>query len=452
MATFVNNVAAILSQQSSILDPSLLVPETWEESIKINGQNKITGLLEMIGGYIPTFSGNFDWEEEGFVDNTITTGGATGLAGATISLTLQAGGFNYDPTGTRSAPRGGDTLVFKSGKKGTILTKVTTTPSAHVITVAPDDVLVALVVAAGEEIMVGGYEQNSSRDNNGSKIHLTQKKTNNTITMVDMVEVDGETVTDNTRAKFRDINGAMVNTVVSRQVEALYSRWCNQIFAKLLTDEAKTNPTVTATGTVGHRGLLPDISANGISTNYTISAGITLANIDTTIAGIVKTRGPLEYMQYESNAFAQSYDDAVKGLFPNGGVVYGQFGKFGEDIAIGYGFSKFKRSKFMFHRMGMDIFDDYKVLGFTGSRYQNYATLMPLGTNKDAKTGKEMPSFCIRYKTNELADRKMYFTKTGGAPGVGIATNTIDNIVYQYRGSQGCQATGINQFAEFVGV
>lgn len=451
MAQPLYNAATVLSENGGLFDPSLFKPETNAEIINIFGsQDSFAGLMEYLGDnvYKTTNKKSFDWENQGWAVSGFTTSTTVaGAAGATITLTIATGPTNYALAGTLSVPRVSDQISI-NGIIGTVLAKNTAVANAHTIDVRPQRSTEAITTTAGDKSFIVGYEQPEGGDSNGSLVNITTQEFGNTIIIDDEIAATGSEMTIVKRAAAIDIDGKSTNVEVHRQVAMLYTRFKLKVMQKHLVDVPVTN---TGLGTItGQLGLLPNIETNGQTQTYTPGA-ITTTEIANMSYKMKRQRAPLELWQFESQAFAVSYDNAMKEYFDNGGIQYASWQQYGMDkeFAVNFGFRALKYGQYTYHRAPMDLFDHPESLGVTGSKYLNYAVICPMAKVKD-RMGNNQSVLQFRYKANEAYSRRSVLTLTGGAPGVKIPTETNDRARWLYRTEEGIQAMKINQWGVFL--
>lgn len=452
MPRYATNAATIIQERNGLLSPELIVPETLAEVVHLYGsENSFTGVLEMMGGYLPTHRQDFIFEGKGYVVASFTTnGGASSGAGLPATLTVAANtstSENYMSGGTLSAPRVDEQVYFKDGTLGKITAVVRTVNNAHTVTIEPHLTTQVITVSAGETIALIGHHrlEGSGAPEPLAKVPLIFR--GNCIIGADDMQFTGSAMTIKKQAMDLDINGQMTSLFWDQELGDLYRRTNMNVMVKHLVDNIPTNPLITEPHQLG---ILPNIELNGQTENYNLGA-LTLVDIDSMQDKLLKERAPLTLMQYESARFARGFDDVIRGTTANGGVVYAQNPNRTslDGFAVALKFNEFLRGQYTFERKVIDVFDHVESIGSVGSKYNAAAFLVPYAKIAD-KNGNKTPVLNIRYKAEGPNNsRKMFLGITGGAQGM-KATNTFDRSEYKYTYEQGQQSLRSNQWGIYL--
>jgi hypothetical protein len=164
------------------------------------------------------------------------------------------------------------------------------------------------------------------------------------------------------------------------------------------------------------------------------------------VKSLDKYRGAKENALYAGINLSLDIDDllAAQGAYAAGGANYGTFQN-NKDMALNLGFNSFTRGGYTFHKKTYDLFNHPKLLGATGQKYNGYGMIIPMDTQKDAKSGDAIPSLRIRYKAANGYSRDMEHWLTGSAV-LQNKTNTEDVLKSHYRCERGFEGYAANRY------
>jgi hypothetical protein len=329
----------------------------------------------------------------------------------------------------------------------------TTTPTAHIYTIAPNQVTDDLTgtISAGDKII---YTGNSFAEGTDTGTGLTPDAityTNNTMIIKERYLVTGSEATNQSWIEVQDAEGKTGYLWYLKGERDTFVRFQDATTLALLISEPITNTAEVAAlagvnGSVplSTKGLLPEIRALGNVSNYTSNTW-DLTQLDTVISAIDRQRGAPEYIVPCGIDFYRESDDFMYDLFQNGAVNYGSFNG-QKDLAIALRFSSFERQGYTFHYKKFDGFNHPQSLGATGFEYPGMAVFIPMDERVDTATGEKVPSLAIRYKSDGQGydrDIKHYYT---GSVNINVPTDDVDVLRTHYTTEKGIDLYAGNRF------
>lgn len=374
----------------------LLSPHYWKEFVNNFGEQNFTTWLSTFGG-MEKVEGRefFHFEDQGklMAAVTILTQVSAPAAGATVTIAIAAN--DHWDSGTKSPLRVGETVRLASnGVEGKILTVNKTTPNAHTATVRPLKSTQAFVSAgsanllAGEIVKLGSNTEAGEASTNIDPQMPIDTRITNTTTEIR----DDWNATD--RAEMEQIwydytnDGGFGSAGIARGKQGAYTyrglvlankRFLNNVDFKLMYGGTQTNTGLNV-GSVGTKGLIPEIQARGNAVTYSLGAlGISKLH---QITAQMDVMGNPSQNQWLMDIFQrQEFDDTLFAQYPAGAYVWGS-GSASEEASVAYGFDNFKIDNYMLQLKKYAGFNTEVTHGKTPNvdQYRNYGIIMPQGT------------------------------------------------------------------------
>lgn len=452
-----------------ISDLQLLAPHFYKQFVNKFGEQNFTTWLSTFGG-IERVEGRefFHFEDTGKLMGAVTikTAVVAPAAGATVTIALSVN--DHWDAGTKSPIRVGETVRLASnGVEGKVLTVNKSVDGAHTATVRPLKSTVAFASAgsanllAGEIMKLGSNTEAGEASTNIDPQMPIDEKISNTTTEIR----DDWNATD--RAEMEKIyydyenDGGFGSAGINRGKQGAFTyrglvlanrRFLNNVDFKLLFGGAQTNTGLNA-GTVGTKGLVPEIVARGNAVTYSLGA-----------LGLAKLHAITAQMDVNGNAGQnvwlmdifqrQEIDDTLFAQYPAGAYVWGS-GAASEEASVAYGFDNFKIDNYMLQLKKYAGFNTEVTHGKTPDvdQYRNFGIIMPQGTvNTKSNNGgvtkqSKLKNVQVMYQEpmggGTIANGVKVWEYGGAAPENLTATmqHTVSMITYK-----GIRAAGLQQF------
>jgi len=426
-----------------------------EQLVKRYGDQGITGLLELMGAKAPTTQSTFEHYEEAFLHNDLVFqfDSAVSAAGtASEAITVTAGSLHDN----KSAIRVGDILLLEDGTQCYVQARASETAATiYPLTSSGFVSAFAQDVDVNAVIIGNAFSEGSAQPEGLTpRIH---EYSNQVQIIKESFEVTGSEATNVVYVKVDNEEMGSGYLWYLKGEADTYKRFMDFAEIQMVLGNTISNTTLTATSSTldgtsysnstlrGTEGLLPFIENKGQSMDLGASA-ITMADFDAIVKSLDKYRGAKENALYAGINLSLDVDDllAAQGAYAAGGANYGTFQN-NKDMAMNLGFNSFTRGGYTFHKKTYDLFNHPKLLGATGQKYNGYGIIIPMDTQKDAKSGEMIPSLRIRYKAANGYSRDMEHWLTGSAV-LQNKTNTEDVLKSHYRCERGFEGFAANRY------
>lgn len=390
----------------------LLTPQYYNRYVEKYGNEDYTWWLSTFGGMEQVKNQEFFWfENRG--KNMLAVSNLSAVvapsAGATVTVTISDG---YYDSGTYNPVRVGETVrVASSNIEGEILTVNDNTAGAFVVTIRPKQITQAFVSAgsanllAGEILLLAGDmdagEASSSID---PQIHLDVKYTNTITEMreswaaTDLAEMT-EVYYDSGVSGEVPPGGGQAGTsyFTLKGLIKANTRFKNNVEFKLMRGNIQDN---TGLGnSVGTKGIIPQIEANGETVNYT-PGDLGIAKMHE-ITRIMDVNGCAKDNLWLQDIYQrQNFSDSWFKEYPAGAYVWGK-NENSEEAAIAYGVQSLMIDGYMFKVKKYSQFNTEVVYGKTPTTdyFRNYGIICPQGTARDARdSSKTYKNVTIMYQ------------------------------------------------------
>jgi hypothetical protein len=312
------------------------------------------------------------------------TGGAS--AGVIAVLTIAAGS-HYD-SGTKSPIRVGDVIqVSASGVMGKVTAKSTTTPSAHTVDVYPLKSTDTFGPANNDWCYVHGLLHTGEASSKHEGVNPIVDRITNTVTEVrEDYQISDKAAMEKIEWKDPSTGQQYYKYFGTKSAEKAFL----QSREKLLVFSEQVNvAALTANGTVGSKGMIPQIVAGGSDLSYT--AGSAAVTDFQAIGRQLTFNGAAPEIHFLSDIYQyQEFQRLLFTTFDDGAILWDSVGGSAE-AAAKYGFKSFAIDGYQYHFKKYAPFSpewEYGVSPATASAYKNYGIAIPQGFASQPDGGK----------------------------------------------------------------
>lgn len=383
---------------------------------------------------------------------------AAGAAGAAVNITLGADSVD---SSNRFYPRVTDQITFTNGVTGYLLSIDVTTPSAPILSVAPNDVTDSIpALTAGDLLIITGNAFSEGSTQPQGRFSGAWQYNNKMQIIKESLGASGTQMTNDTWTKFMD--GKNIQGWFNKGLLDIDYRMKTNIQGVFLTQKLTTNPlvvdTLNSNGTVKTtEGFYPAMARLGIPYPYqpgtwSVQDFNTIARLQTkqfasntnmSMSGIdidIEMEDVLkEYFQFTNIDYVTKvqnikfFGDGPGGEAMGATVAFQYFGKAGTVTAL-------KR---------FSALSNPQTFGADGYSYTGRASFVPLGRkkNKDPKAKGDLPTLGVVYKGMGDNQRKMEVWDYGAAGG-GPKLGTQDRRDWFMRSEMSAEFFGLNQFVD----
>jgi hypothetical protein len=392
------------------------LPEIYEKEVERYGKRTVGGFLRMVSAEMPMASDQVIWTEQGRLHLAFKSVASTQTATAT-EVTLTFG------TAAEAALLAvGMTLVVADASNNVAKVRVSTAAAAGAATVkvqvygAAD---LSALAATGLSAFVFGSEYAKGSENIGlSRDASFQRFSNKPIILRDKYSVSGSDVAQ--------IGWIEVTSEAGTSGYLWYlkseheSRLRFEDYLEMAMVEGEKKGASGATTVEGTEGMFEAIETRGMvytGTDFDGAGG--LGEFDALLAQLDKQGAIEENMLFLNRSKSLEIDNmlAAQNSYGAGGTSYGVFDN-SEDMALNLGFSGFRRGSYDFYKTDWKYLNDATTRGLIGDIE---GALVPAGTSTvyDETLGKNIarPFLHVRYRANEVDDRRMKSWVTGSVGG-----------------------------------
>ena len=438
-AAFADNYLALANMDFT----QQFLPEVYEKEVERYGKRTVGGFLRMVGAEMPMASDRIVWSEQGrlhiaFSDCTVD-GGANG------TVTFVAG------TGTDTAANRsklfavGMTVVISQGS--TVLkARVSAAPGTGTITVQPYTAADLSALSSGTITMFvyGSEYGKGSSDISVSKDANFETFSNKPIILRDKYSVTGSDVAQIGWVEVTTEAGTGGYLWYLKSEHESRLRFEDYLEMSMVEAVKKNGGSMTEEGT---EGLFEAIESRGLIYNASDFDGAGgLGQFDEILAELDKQGAIEENMLFLDRAKSLEIDNmlAAQNSYGAGGTSYGVFNN-EEDMALNLGFSGFRRGSYDFYKTDWKYLNDSTTRGAIGDIE---GVLVPAGTSTvyDENLGKNIarPFLHVRYRANEVDDRRMKSWVTGSVGG--NYTSDVDEMNVHFLSERALCVQAANNF------
>ena len=402
-----------------------------EQLIKRYGDQGITGLLELVGSKKETTQQTFEHYEETLLHNHFE--GTVGSSVLNIEDTFDDGGDGSGNTGLRV----GDLVLGADNVMYYVSAASAAQPNDDFTLKLVSDGTTPVTVAKQFYTVVGNAhaERSGQPDGLTPRVHQYSNKCQ---IIKESFTVSGSEATN---AVYVKVNGGYL-WYLKGEADT-YQRFNDYAEMQCVIGQSASGLTDGASGKVETtEGLVEFVKNKGQQID--IPTPITMTEIDNMVKSLDKYRGAKEMALYAGIDLSLDIDDLLSNQSSASGVNYGTFAN-NKDMALNLGFNSFTRGGYTFHKKTYDLFNRPDLLGGAGFTYSGSGIIIPMDSQKDAKSGEKIPSLRVRYKAANGYSREMEHWLTGGAV-LQDKTNEKDELRCNYRTERGFEGFAPNRF------
>jgi len=447
----------------------LLAPHFWKQYVNNFGEQNFTTWLSTFGGMeIVEGRDFFHFEDQGKLMAAVTNKIAVvaPAAGATVTVTI-AVNDHYD-SGTKSPIRVGETVrIASSGIEGKVLSVNKTVANTHTMTIRPLKSTLAFVSAGSANLLANDIlklgsntEAGEASTNIDPQIPIDARISNTTTEIRDDWKATDRSEMEKVYYDYVE-DGGFMSAGIKRGKQGAFTykglvlanrRFLNNVDFKLLFGGTQTNTGLNA-GTVGTKGLVPEIVSRGNAVTYSLGA-LSIAKLHQITAQMAVNGNPAQNQWLMDIFQRQEFDDTLFAQYPAGAFVWGS-GSASEEASVAYGFDNFKIDNYMLQLKQYGGFNTEVTHGKTPDvdQYRNFGIIMPQGTvNTKANVGgttqqSKLKNVQVMYQEplgGGTISNGVKVWEFGGNADVNM-TGTLDHTVSMVT-YKGVRAAGLQQF------
>lgn len=443
-----------VASQAFVTALSLLKPQNYDQFIEAYGAQSYTQILEMLGNKQVVQATEFGhYESRGKRHFAVQTTGApaetaafsdadtTIEAGEGVTVTITAASHFPNTSGGESPIRVGE--VYEIAATGILVKCVAVnkaTAGAHTMTIVPLQstyVLNSTNLPSGSWLLGRGASLAGEASTKVDSQAELVSRYSNTTTMI--------------REDFEITDKAMMQELwVSFDGEAKYTRkGAKEAVNRFLNNKEFTllfgvQATNSRAGDNGTSGLIPTIESRGQTHQWNSDSVFDIEDFHSISRLVDFNGGASEYHFLMDSYLRSKIDDALFAKYQNGAIQWAAVGG-SNDVAVKYGFDSIKVDGITYHLKKFLGFNAEAVYGVAPAteKYKNFGILAPMKSNRDARTGDNIPSLQVVY--NEIEPGKeLKVWETGGL--AKVPTSDKLNLVISHACSAGLRTFAANQF------
>ena len=437
-AAFADNYLALADMDFT----QQFLPEVYEKEVERYGKRTVGGFLRMVGAEMPMASDRVVWSEQGrlhiafddcSVDNTSPT--TTVTFASTDNRDLMAVGMTVVIAKGNNIVKARVSELPSNDTDGIIVTPYS---AANLNSLGSGSLTDVVLFVYGSEYGKGSSDVSVSKDANfetfsNKPIILRDKYsvTGSDVAQIGWVEVTTEAGT-----------GGYLWYLKSEHESRL--RFEDYLEMSMVEAVKKNGGSMTEEGT---EGLFEAIESRGLIYNASDFDGAGgLGQFDEILAELDKQGAIEENMLFLDRAKSLEIDNmlAAQNSYGAGGTSYGVFNN-EEDMALNLGFSGFRRGSYDFYKTDWKYLNDSTTRGAIGDIE---GVLVPAGTSTvyDENLGKNIarPFLHVRYRANEVDDRRMKSWVTGSVGG--NYTSDVDEMNVHFLSERALCVQAANNF------
>lgn len=457
MATSATSGQMTTTDWQSVRD--LLSPEKSNKLFRAYGlQHKgALGIIRSMANEEMVSNHKFSAYQDDYYHESIVVRANVAAPGAGLPSLITLDASKLDAT-NQFYPKKGHVITFTNEVQGIITAIDVTTPSAPVLTVQPLDALDNIgALTAGDELAITGsaYGQGTP----GAEPSRSGYMEFDFYTQIfkDAIKTDGSALTNKSWFNVLDDNKQLKGTWTLEQLQLEY-RLAVQEDGALLYGKNNTNPNVFGTSKGGQntalyttKGLVPTIRERGNPLDYSVGTGISLLDFDEYSLKLQHSGSTAEYaVMLTGMKLHQGIENLLLDTNYNTGVDFTKMARDvfngNEALAFDASFSQLRKGGVTFLVSRLDTFSNPKTFGIDGYKQEETGIIYPLGSMKDAKTGKKCPNITSMYKGMGDMSRKYKMYALNGPTGSPVPITTdADELYIGVQAEHGLRIMGAEQ-------
>jgi hypothetical protein len=197
--------------------------------------------------------------------------------------------------------------------------------------------------------------------------------------------------------------------------------------------------------------MVPLVKLRGNSAEYTAGAydledlddqGLYLRSQSVTSGVVYAPKGARLYNDIQNETKDYAIDATADGQTLNSVVQV--LSKGNKEVATSLNFKYINRGNFTYSLDTIDVWSHPKYLGNTGYNMDKKGFFMPLRTVKDSKSNQPVDNIHIKYRSNDVYNRRAEMWSIKGAGG-GTYMTDVDRAEWYIRGEFGLGMLAVNQ-------
>lgn len=425
MATFYPAAFATRADYNFVSAYNIHKPSVDSQEYKVLGNQLITGLLDMVGNKKGVSNALYYWFEEQRLMPKIKATCSAGSTGAAVTFTVVAASdleinqnaspYGGTPVVKYKMPVRANDLILIKPSSGTvnassyvraIVTSVTapTASGNGTFSATPIDSTDTIPAVTADEIIIyGNAHGEGSAQPTGMQMEAS-RKSNNLQIIKDTHQITGTEKDIVLWTKIVGENGKVGYTWSLKGESAAYRRFLNLRESNLLLSDNLSSTSLSDTYATADaplkmtKGLVP-FCLGGVSQTYSSVTGFTMADAKTMVKELDKNKGSKENLLMAGIELSIQIDEELRDALTGGSITYGNF-NFDSEKMVNFAFSKFKIGEYTFVKKTYDAFNDLQGMGASGYGFPFEGMVIPMDSQKDAKSGEKVPSICLRYLEN----------------------------------------------------
>lgn len=411
----------------------------------IYGKEDFTWFLGSMGKKTKVTNQEFyHWETRSRLHASVQVASFTGFAGAGDDGTVTiASGFHLN-SGTQSPGRVGEVVENpRTGVFGKIMSIDDSTPSAHVYSIEPLRAADTFSMANNDYLVLRGRTDVGEASGVGASQTNPARKITNTITEIR----DDFKITDKAAAEQVEFEVDGKPSYSYKGIMETEKRFRNVEEWRLIFGVDVTNTAITANGTVGTLGLIPQIQSRGGQIQSAAGSFDMLRfqqisrEMDFNGVGseIQLLQDVYHFQEVQNNLFSK---------FDQGAILWGSVGGSAE-VAAKYGFQSLALENRSVHFKKYLNFNVERTHGIVPSSayYRHFTMVLPTGNIRDPKEGVSKPIIEICYQDIPgVGEYNIYDTgglaRTNKTPDQNLIVTMITHKGLRLRGANQCLLVG----------
>ena len=419
-ANYINFADASFNQWSQ-----QYLPEVYEKEIERYGKRTVGGFLRMVGAEMPVASDQIIWSEQGRlhlafsgVTFAVTGSGAAAVTTLTFGTAAEAALIAKGMTLVVADASNNVAKVRASAATGTPGTSTTVTVDVY----GAADLTSAGLTGAVKAFVFGSeYAKGSgaSESIGISKEASFETFSNKPIILRDKYSVNGSDVAQIGWIEVTSEAGTSGYLWYLKSEHESRLRFEDYLEMSMVEAEKKSQAADGNMAVDGTEGMFAAIEDRGLVYSGVDFNNDGMPSFDSILYQLDKQGAIEENMMFLDRATALSIDNllAAQNSYGAGGTSYGVFNN-EEDMALNLGFSGFRRGSYDFYKTDWKYLNDATTRGAIGDIE---GVIVPAGTSTvyDENLGKNIarPFLHVRYRANEVDDRRMKSWVTGSVGG-----------------------------------